>query len=60
MCVGLVAMMSARAAGNGEGLCLAYSSDNKAGASEQVSAINACLVCGKYFLSTQRADALPR
>ena len=41
MCVGLVAMMSARAAEKAENPSLAILSDNKAGASEKVSAIEA-------------------
>jgi hypothetical protein len=41
MCVGLVAMMSARAAEKAENPSLAILSDNKAGVSEKVSAIEA-------------------
>ena len=41
MCVGLAAMMSARAAEKAENTSLAILSDNKAGASEKVSAIEA-------------------
>jgi hypothetical protein len=41
MCLGLVAMMSARAAANAENPSLAVLSDNTAAASEKVSAIEA-------------------
>ena len=63
MCVGLVAMMSVRAAEKAENPSLAILSDNKAGASEKVSAIEAYVRrCGKeyFLLPTQRTDALPR
>ena len=59
MCVGLVAMMSARAAGNGEDPSLAILSDNKAGASEKVSAIKAYVrSVEKNISSSQRKEQM--
>jgi hypothetical protein len=59
MCVGLVAMMSARAAEKAENPSLAVLSDNKAGVSEKVSAIEAYVrSVEKNISSTQRKEQM--
>ncbi|HEX3321432.1 MAG TPA: hypothetical protein VHR84_12070 [Terriglobales bacterium] len=59
ICVGLVAMMSARAAEKAENPSLAILSDNKAGASEKVSAIEAYVrSVEKNISSSQRREQM--
>jgi len=59
ICVGLIAMMSARAAGKAENPSLAILSDNKAGASEKVSAIEAYVrSVEKNISSSQRKEQM--
>ena len=59
MCVGLVAMMSVRAADNAENPSLAILSDNKAPASEKVSAIETYVRnVEKNISSSQRKEQM--
>ena len=63
ICVGLVAVMSARAAAKAESPSLAILSDNKAGSSEKVNAIEVYVRSVEKNISSfpaQRTDALPR
>jgi len=59
MCLGLVAMMSVRAAEKAENPSLAVLSDNKVGASEKVSAIQAYVrSVEKNISSSQRKEQM--